>query len=226
MKIYLLGAANPETIRMIRTLQRSSPYLEFPGLLDNDSTKRGTDFYGLPILGGDELIAQLAGPNVGFVSLVTGSTRARHETGRAIIRAGGALANFIHPSIDLTLTHLGQGNYIQESVVVQAEVRIGDNSSIHMGALIGHETQVGNSVFIAHAVSVSGCCTIGDGTFIGTNATILPRIKIGKWATIGAGSVVTRDVPDYAVVVGNPAKMIKSNAPHPEDQGEISFGKQ
>jgi acetyltransferase-like isoleucine patch superfamily enzyme len=66
-------------------------------------------------------------------------------------------------------------------------------------------------VFIAHGVSVSGCCYIGDGTFIGTNSTILPRISIGKWATIGAGTVVTKDVPDYSVVVGNPGRVIKVN---------------
>ena len=106
---------------------------------------------------------------------------------------------------------LGVGIYLQEAVVVQAGVEIGDNSSIHMGALIGHETIVGSSVFIAHAVSVSGCCGIGNGTFIGTNATVLPRIKIGRWATIGAGAVITRDVPDYAVVVGNPGRVIRIN---------------
>lgn len=217
MKIYLLGAANPETIRMIRALQRSSPNLDFPGLLDNDLAKQGTELYGMPVLGGCELIPQLAGPDVGFVSLITGSTHARYETGRTIVAAGGALTNFIHPSVDLTLTHWGVGNYIQEAVITQAEVRIGDNNSIHMGALIGHETNIGNSTFIAHAVSVSGCCSIGDGTFIGTNATILPRIKIGKWATIGAGSVVTKDVPDYAVAVGNPARVIKFSEPIHED---------
>ncbi|MBB1077125.1 transferase [Rhodoferax sp. 4810] len=213
MKIYLLGAANPETFRMIRALQCSTPNLVFPGLLDNDPEKHGTNYYGLPVLGGCELIRQLAASDVGFVSLVTGSTRARYETGCAILAAGGKLTNFIHPSVDLTLTNWGVGNYIQEAVITQAEVHVGDNSSIHMGAMIGHETIIGNSVFIAHAVSVSGCCNIGEGTFIGTNATILPRIKIGKWATIGAGSVVTKDVPDYAVAVGNPAKVIKFNEP-------------
>ena len=211
MKIYLLGAANPETIRMIRALQRLSPNVEFPGLLDNDISKHGTDFRGIPILGGLDLVPSLAGAGVGFVTLVTGSTRARYETGKAIVAAGGTLTNFIHPSVDLTMTEWGVGNYVQESVITQADVRVGDNSSIHMGALIGHESQIGHSVFIAHAVSISGSCKIGDGAFIGTNATVLPRITIGRWVTIGAGSVVTTDIPDFAVAVGNPAKVIKLN---------------
>jgi sugar O-acyltransferase (sialic acid O-acetyltransferase NeuD family) len=211
MKIYLLGAANPETIRMIRAVQRSTPNVEIGGFLDNDPNKKNTEFFGFPVLGGIELVERLAGTDVGFVNLITGNTRIRYETSRAIVAAGGRLTNFIHPSIDLTMCILGVGIYIQEAVVVQAGVKIGDNSSIHMGAVIGHETVVGNSVFIAHAVSVSGCCGIGDGTFIGTNATILPRIKIGSWVTIGAGAVITKDVSNNAVVVGNPGRVIRIN---------------
>jgi len=211
MKIYLLGAANPETIRMIRAIISKIPNLEFPGLLDNNQEKHGKNMYGIPILGGSNLISELASPDTAFVSLITGSTIARYETGLAIVGNGGKLGNFIHPSVDLTMTTWGEGNYIQEAVITQAEVHIGDNSSIHMGALIGHETRIGNSCFIAHGVSISGCCEIGDGTFIGTNATILPRVKIGKWATIGAGSVVNKHLPDYAVAVGNPARIIKFN---------------
>lgn len=211
MRIYLLGAANPETIRMIRAVQRCSPNAEFAGFLDSDPAKKGIDFHGYPVLGGLELVKSLAGDDVGFVNLITGNTRTRHETSRQILAAGGRLANFIHPSIDLTMTRLGVGLYLQEAVQLQAEVEIGDNTSIHMGAVLGHESKVGRSVFIAHAVSVSGCCTIGDGTFIGTNATLLPRTKVGQWATIGAGSVVTKNVPDFAVVVGNPGKVIRFN---------------
>ena len=47
-----------------------------------------------------------------------------------------------------------------------------------------------------------------EGASIGANATILPGIIIGKYAFIGAGSVVTKNVPDYAVMAGNPAKQI------------------
>jgi sugar O-acyltransferase (sialic acid O-acetyltransferase NeuD family) len=208
--IYLLGAANPETIRVIRSVQRNSPNLQFPGMLDNDREKLNSDFYGIPVLGGLEQVPKLKGDSSRFVNLITSSTEVRHETTNQILSAGGILTNLIHPSVDLTMTRLGGGLYIQEAVILQANVEVGDNTSIHMAAIIGHESVIGNSVFIAHAVSISGCCSIGDGVFIGTNATVLPRVKIGKWATIGAGAVVTKDVPDYAVVVGNPGKAIKT----------------
>ena len=208
--IYLLGAANPETIRVIRAVQRYAPNFQFSGMLDNDQDKWNTSFYGLPILGGIEQVERLKSENSRFVNLITSSTKVRHETTSQILLSGGKLTNLIHPSVDLTMTRLGVGLYIQEAVILQANVEVGDNTSIHMAAIVGHESVIGNSVFIAHAVSISGCCVIGDGVFIGTNATVLPRVKIGKWATIGAGAVVTKDVPDYAVVVGNPGKIIKT----------------
>lgn len=52
---------------------------------------------------------------------------------------------------------------------------------------------------------------IKQGASIGANATILPEIEIGEYAIIGAGSVVTKNVADYQVVVGNPARKISEN---------------
>ena len=50
---------------------------------------------------------------------------------------------------------------------------------------------------------------IGDDVWIGTCSIVLPGVKIGKGSVVGAGSVVTKDVPDYCVVAGNPARIIK-----------------
>lgn len=211
MKLVFFGAANPETLRMLAAIRRVDPSVTALGFLDNDPEKKGTVFHGLPVFGGPECVPDLLADDVGFVNLITGSTLARCLVTRDIVARGAKLANFIHPGIDLTMTRIGVGNYIQESVILQAEVEVGDNSSLHMGAVVGHESRIGHSVFVAHEVSVSGSVHIGDGSFIGTNATILPRVRIGKWVTVGAGSVVTRDVPDFAVVVGNPARIIKSN---------------
>ncbi|MBR3361840.1 MAG: acyltransferase, partial [Lachnospiraceae bacterium] len=51
--------------------------------------------------------------------------------------------------------------------------------------------------------------TIRKGAWVGANSTILPGVTVGKYAIVAAGAVVTKDVPDYAVVGGNPAKVIK-----------------
>lgn len=53
------------------------------------------------------------------------------------------------------------------------------------------------------------CVTDGNGVYIGINAVIVGNVKIGKHCVIGANSVVTKDVPDYCVAVGSPAKVIK-----------------
>lgn len=58
---------------------------------------------------------------------------------------------------------------------------------------------------VEYAMSVS----IGDDCWIGGNVTIMPGVKIGKGCTIGAGSVVTKDIPDFSVAVGSPAKVVK-----------------
>lgn len=213
MKVILLGAANPETGRMIRALERVQPNYQVLGFIDNDPEKKGKTFVGLPVFGGFEELDDLLRDDVYFVNLITGSTKTRYETSRYMAQKGCKFCNFIHPTVDLTMTEVGTGNYIQEGVNIQAAARIGNNSSISVGAVISHESIVGDSVFAAPAVSVSGCVEIGDGTFIGTNATILPRLKIGKWVTIGAGAVVVKDVPDYTVVVGNPARPTRMIAP-------------
>jgi sugar O-acyltransferase (sialic acid O-acetyltransferase NeuD family) len=221
MKIVFLGAANPETKRMILAVQRADPAFEVLGFLDNDPARKGIDFLGYPVFGGFEVLGRFAGEtDVRFVNLITGSTKTRYETSLEMARKGCRFTNFLHPSIDLTMTTLGIGNYLQEQVIIQAEVEIGDNSSIHIGTLVGHETKIGSSVFLAHGCSISGRVTIGDGVFMGTHAAVLPRLRIGRWATVGAGAVVTRDVPDYATVVGNPAKVIKVTEPQYED-GDI-----
>ena len=84
--------------------------------------------------------------------------------------------------------------------------------SIHMGSLIGHESTIGNSVFIAHGCNISGLVRIEDGAFVGTGVTIIPRLTVGHFSFIGAGTVIIRDVPPYSVVVGNPGRIIKKVA--------------
>ena len=69
--------------------------------------------------------------------------------------------------------------------------------------------QLEDFVHIAPNTVITGNVNIGEGTQVGTGAAVIPGVKIGKWASIGAGAVIIEDVPDFAVVVGNPGKIIK-----------------
>src|SRR5689334_10465597 len=130
MNIILLGAANPETVRMIKAVERVQPNFKVLGFIDNDPKKKGVTFLGYPIFGGFEVLGEIIKSDVYFVNLITGSTKARYETSLYLAQRGCKFENFIHPSVDLTMTTIGVGNYIQENVIIQAGAQIGNNSSI------------------------------------------------------------------------------------------------
>ena len=125
---------------------------------------------------------------------------------------------------------LGRGCIVSKDVYVDFDVVIGDFAKIQNGAMLYHGLTLGNGVFVGpgaiftndrrpRAINADGTLkgaadwvvsktAVEDGAAIGAGAVILAGLRIGKWAMVGAGSVVTHDVPDHALVVGNPARRI------------------
>ncbi len=210
MKVVILGAKNPETGRVIAAIAAGGGGLEFAGFLDNNFANLPPSFLGLPIFGGFERLDALIADGCVFANTITGSTVSRYETSAEVYRRGGRLISLIDPGV-ATDVAIGEGAYIQEQVILQAGVSLGVNCAVNAGGVISHETKLGHSVFCAPGVRVAGEVVLGDGAFVGVGAVIAPRLSIGMWATIGAGAVVIRDVPDYAVVAGNPAQVLSQN---------------
>ena len=120
---------------------------------------------------------------------------------------------------------IGKKCNIGKSVFIDTNVMIGDNVKIQNFATLYHGLTVGNDVFIGPHVCFTNDLypraqiwddnrlvetKILDGASIGANSTIIAGITIGKYAMVGAGAVVTKDVPDHALVVGNPARIVGS----------------
>jgi acetyltransferase-like isoleucine patch superfamily enzyme len=133
--------------------------------------------------------------------------------------------------VNLYGCEIGDGSKIGSFVEIQKGAIIGKNCKISSHTFICEGVKIGDGVFVGHnvsfindmlprAVNADGSLQteadwklvetiVEDRASIGTGATILGGIKIGKNAVVGAGAVVTKDVPENAVVVGNPAKIIK-----------------
>ncbi|MFA6275996.1 MAG: acetyltransferase [Pedobacter sp.] len=119
----------------------------------------------------------------------------------------------IHPKCAISTTvNLGAGTVVMANASINADVIVGRHVIINTNASIDHDCEIGDFVHISPQVGLGGNVQVGEGTHIGIGASVKHGIKIGKWVTIGAGAVVIRDIPDYAVAIGNPTKIIKYNS--------------
>jgi len=118
---------------------------------------------------------------------------------------------------------IGEDCNLCAHTLVEGDVVIGNNVTLKSGVFLWDGTRIEDDVFIGPNATFTNDplprskvypdafkgITVKRGASIGANATLLPGITIGRYAMIGAGAVVTKDVPERAVVVGNPAKIIR-----------------
>jgi sugar O-acyltransferase (sialic acid O-acetyltransferase NeuD family) len=118
----------------------------------------------------------------------------------------------LHPHATLSQkATIEEGSVVMSGVSINPGVLIGKHTILNTNSSVDHDCIIGDYVHISPNVALAGGVNVGEGTHIGIGACVIPGIRIGKWATIGAGSVIIRDVPDYAVVIGNPGKILKYN---------------
>ena len=111
--------------------------------------------------------------------------------------------------------NLGQNVVVSPGVILGRNVKVQNNVSIYTGVVCEDDVFLGPSMVFTNVVNPRSAINrknqytkthVGIGATIGANATIICGNDIGKYAFIGAGAVITKPVPDYALMVGNPAK--------------------
>lgn len=152
---------------------------------------------------------------------------------KATIESGVEIGNDVFVWAQTTIrrnSRIGDGTSIGIDAYIGVGVKIGSNCKIQNGAYIYEPAQIGDSVFIGprvimtndknpRAVNQHGNpknsedwtpvgVIVGSGASIGAGAICVAPIHIGSWASIAAGSVVTKDVPDFALMMGVPAKRV------------------
>ena len=136
-----------------------------------------------------------------------------------VIGEGTKIWHFTHVMAGATI---GRRCNIGQNVVISPGVRIGDNVkiqnnvSVYTGVILDDDVFCGPSMVFTNVVNPRShvsrkdeyrATTVGKGATLGANSTIVCGHSVGRYAFVGAGAVVTRDIPDYALVLGNPGRI-------------------
>ena len=104
---------------------------------------------------------------------------------------------------------LEPGAFVMSNCYVGAQARIGQCSLMMANSLVGHNTTVGPLCHFSVGSITSSYITIGLCSDVTLGAKVIEKVKIGNFAVAGAGSLVTRDIPDFEIHVGTPARFMK-----------------
>jgi len=201
-------------IHPLRTMRIITSRYLFPFMI---SLRKGISIEGPIIVRGYPLIEMAKGARIVIGSNVTlnSSNRGYHLNMHSPVKLMADKAE--------AMISIGANTRIHGSCLHAREaITIGNNCLIAANTLImdssGHEISFPDVENRIHTTGGSSPVAVEDNVWIGANTIVLPGVRIGSGSIIGAGSVVTKDVPAFSVAAGNPARVVKSCRP-----GEVSF---
>lgn len=206
--IYGAGGQGREVLQLINHINRERNEWRCVGWFD-DGIEKGTEIAGLHVLGGikelNEWKEDLA------ITIAIGIPAVKKNVWQQIENPKIYYPTLIHPSvrIDESEVELGEGTIIQAGNLFTVNVKVGKHVLVNLNCTIAHDAHIGDFCGIMPSVNVSGEVQVEDEVYIGTGTQIIQQKTIGRGSIIGAGAVVTTDIPSRCTAVGIPAKPIK-----------------
>jgi len=185
--------------------------VEVVGFLDGvNAGRKGTEFYGASVLGGEEVLNDLLASGVRHAVAGFGNNRKRLELSAMLERRGFRMMSAVHPNaVCAADVSIGEGTVVCSGAVMGPSTVVGRNAIINTQASLDHDCMVRDGAHVGPGAIVTGEVQVAECAWIGAGAVISDHRCIGADAIVGAGAVVVKDVPEAVVVVGVPARILR-----------------
>ncbi|MCB0598865.1 MAG: acetyltransferase [Lewinellaceae bacterium] len=206
--IYGAGGQGREVLQLIRQANAVQLRWECIGWFD-DGLPRGGQVAGLPVLGGMADLNAWEEPL--HLAIAIGWPAVKKKVLRKIQNEQLSFPILIHPSVALEPEEvaIGEGTIITQGCRFTVNIRIGRFVLLNLGCILTHDCVIGDYCGLMPSVNISGEVVVEDGAYLGTGVQVIQQRRIGADSIIGAGAVVTRDIPAGCTAAGVPARVVK-----------------
>jgi acetyltransferase EpsM len=212
-KIAILGGKGGGTIaaQTVLNLARTSGSHALAGYL-NDGMPVGSELHGGRVLCGFDDWPRLD-PAIQFVAPLHNAGRVQRNVTR-IVGLGIPAARWVRLIDPLAIVAdgagIGHGSVVSALAHLSPDSAVGAHCFLRAGAIVSHDVVLGDFVYVGFHATICGYARIERGAHIAPGAILRDSVTVGEFAVVGLGAVVTKDVPAYSVVAGNPAQVIQT----------------
>jgi len=174
------------------------------------------NLYEFRVIHSEDLVQEHFAKSGPDFAVGVGKSLIRHKLTRQLVALGGKPRTICSEYAHISgVVEIGEGCAILKQAILEVGVVLEEGVLLNLNALVCHETHIGMFSEISPGAILLGACRIGKFSFVGAGAIVNPLVRIGDNVVVGAGAVVNRDVPDNALVMGVPARVVKFRDPIP-----------
>ncbi len=207
-RLLIIGAGGfgREILAWAQDVPREQRNWEIGGFLDANPAALSDYECKVPIFADPLSYQPIEGDR--FVCAI-GDPKTKLRICKTLKERGAEFITLVHPSAVIgNRCTLGEGCIMCPGSVLTADVKIHDFVTLNVKASVGHDAIVGEGSTLSGHVDITGFAQVGIGVFLGSHAVVLPKMKVGDYATVGAGSVVVKKVKPGTTVFGVPARQM------------------
>lgn len=193
---------------LVEDINQEKPCWNLIGYVDEDPDKQNLILNNVPVLGSFNRLKGAARKAAAVCAV--GNPLSKYKLILKGNEVGLKYVNLIYPNVRISrYVEMGMGNIICAGNILTVNITLGNHVILNLDCTVGHDAIIGNYCTILPSVNLSGNSTLKEGCLMGTNSAVIEGVSVGEWSIIGAGAVLTKDIPPHCTAVGVPAKAIK-----------------